>query len=108
MTTQEIKDKLNEFNNNADDAESERLSEFLAGYSAEDKKKEKFGDLEIEFIRNSDNLNDGAEVEIVLKIGEQHFKGSYYYTSWGSNEYMDIIDSLTEVTPKQKVVTVYE
>lgn len=44
----------------------------------------------------------------VFKLGDKYYRAEYSYYSYNGYETYGIIDSLKEVTPKEKKITVYE
>lgn len=60
---------------------------------------------QLEFVDSGGGEGDGAEIWVVIKIGNRYFRKTGYYSSWGSDE-MD--GDLEEVKPKQVEVTQYE
>lgn len=60
---------------------------------------------QLELAEKSGGEGDGAQIHVVLKVGEQYFQQDGYYSSWGSDE-MD--GEVYEVRPKQVQVTQYE
>lgn len=60
---------------------------------------------QIEFAERSGGEGDGAEISIVIKIGNRYFQRDGYYSSWGEDS-MD--GDIYEVKPKQVQRTEYD
>lgn len=59
----------------------------------------------ITFVDSGGGEGDGAEIYVVVQIGDQYFQKTGYYSSWGESE----MDGATEeVQPKKVVRTEWE
>jgi hypothetical protein len=88
-----------------------RLEEFIfmlceddMYFTGADLLKEKYEHLD------SDGGGEGGSEDCygIFKLGDKIFKAYYTYYSYNGHEYENIVDTLREVTPVQKTVTVYE
>jgi hypothetical protein len=59
----------------------------------------------VEFVDSWGGEGDGAEIFVVIKVGDRYFQRTGYYSSWGESR-MD--GKLEEVKPVQVMRTEYE
>lgn len=100
---QERMDELAESFDDLTDEEQEKVEEqFSEEIQWGDRKVELPGVGTAEYV-NYEHINE--DLILIFKIGEQFFKITGFYSSYDEDEWENAV---TEVVPKEKIITVYE